>query len=301
MRTTSALFLVLLFAAGCAIRASEPVGDRCDQLGEPKRLMQVQVDGAGRPVVFLGGGILGALNWQQHAQRLATDRRVLRLQNLNVQYGLENRPLPTGYSVRMESCALQATLDSLGLEGPIDLVGLSLGALTSLDFALNHPARIRTLTLVEPPGAWVLDAPDRQSAEVRAWERVMVALRKPEVSERDLIDFTCAVQGCPGGMTLEQATRVPGWETRLRHRQSLRGVYAVAAHQDDVARLRSFDRPVLFVEGEGTGPVHVRINTAFRRHLPHARYLALPGGHSAAQLSMERFLTELVSFLTVSG
>ena len=259
--------------------------------------MLAEVEGEGRPLVMLGGGVLGTANWQEHAQRLSAEYRVIRLQNLNVQYGLEGRPIPPGYAIRMESCAIGATLDSLGLVGAVDLVGFSLGALAVLDFALNHPERIRSLTLVEPPAVWVLDGPERQSADVQAWERAMVQFRKPEISERDLFEFTCAVQGCSNGATLEEAMQMPGWEDRSRYRQSLRGVYAVAAHQDDVARLSSFDKPILFVAGEGTGPVHVRINAAFKRHLRGARFLELPGGHGAAQVSMDRFLAEVASFL----
>ena len=42
-------------------------------------------------------------------------KKNIRVQLICVQYGLENRPLPSDYSIKTESNALSATLDSLGI------------------------------------------------------------------------------------------------------------------------------------------------------------------------------------------
>jgi pimeloyl-ACP methyl ester carboxylesterase len=59
-----------------------------------------------------------------------------------VQYGLENRALPNNYSVKTESNALAATLDSLGLTDPLDIVAWSYGGFVALDYALDHQEHI---------------------------------------------------------------------------------------------------------------------------------------------------------------
>src|SRR6266853_5210950 len=118
--------------------------------------MQYQISGKGSPIVLVPGGLTGWISWEPHARILSDKHTVLRVQLLNVQYGLENRPLPAGYSVETEAGALASTLDSLGFKTPIDVVGWSYGAFTALQYSLDHPERICTLTLIEPPAMWVL-------------------------------------------------------------------------------------------------------------------------------------------------
>jgi pimeloyl-ACP methyl ester carboxylesterase len=116
---------------------------------------QGRVLGSGSPVVLLGGGLLGADGWGGVPAVLAKTHRVVNVQSLAVQYGLENRPLPAGYSLMTEVAALRAGLDGLDVERA-DLIGMSHGGVAALLFALGNPDRVRTLTLVEPPAFWML-------------------------------------------------------------------------------------------------------------------------------------------------
>ena len=102
--------------------------------------MQTRTSGTGPRVALIGGGLTGWLSWEPHAERLAAARSVALLQLLSVQYGLEDRPLPDGCGVRLESRALAGALDALGWHDPVDLVAWSYGALVTLDFALTTPA-----------------------------------------------------------------------------------------------------------------------------------------------------------------
>jgi pimeloyl-ACP methyl ester carboxylesterase len=114
--------------------------------------MQCEVKGEGNPIVLVGGGLTGWKSWEPFVEIFnAKQRKVILVQLISVQYGLEDRPLPDGYSVKIESGALAATLDSLSFTTPVDIVAWSFGAFTSLDYALDHPDQIRSLTLIEPP------------------------------------------------------------------------------------------------------------------------------------------------------
>lgn len=258
-------------------------------------LLATTIEGNGRPIVMLGGGLMGPRHWQPHAERLSSERRVVRPQALNVAYGLADRPLPRDYSVRMESCAVAATLQHHGVTAPVDLVGISFGALVALDYALNYPERIRTLTLVEPPAVWLLTDAERLAPEIVEWTKVTTSFTGV-VSEADLLSFTCAVQGCPSGATLAWARQQPNWSERVRHRNSLRLGPAVARHRDDQRRLRTFHRPIMYVAGIGGTAAHERFNAAAIRALPQARVIRLPGGHAAPTVSLDAFMHHLRRF-----
>jgi pimeloyl-ACP methyl ester carboxylesterase len=108
----------------------------------------VQELGSGAPVVMLHGLLIGSLaSWYfTAAPSLARTRRV-RLYDLRG-HGLSERPA-RGYDSR----TMAADLDALtrDLDEPFDLVGHSWGALVALRFAIDHPARVRRLAIVEAP------------------------------------------------------------------------------------------------------------------------------------------------------
>jgi pimeloyl-ACP methyl ester carboxylesterase len=244
-------------------------------------------------LVLVGGGLTGALSWKPHGKRLSAGNRVVSLQLISVEYGLLDRPLPPGYSIKTESRAMAAALDAAGLTGPLDLVAWSFGALVTLDFALDNPGRVRTLTLIEPPAVWVLPDGGRGDPSVRDLEAAFRRFRG-EISEADLEGFLCAVGMCPPG---KPPRALPQWPVWVRHRRSLRNGPAVFDHRDDPARLRAFTAPVLLVAGTGTAPFLRRIVDSLGAALPRARIVEMPAGHAPRIVSMERFLTELASFL----
>ena len=97
------------------------------------------MSGDGATVVLLGGGLLGADGWGDVPRVLAKTRRVINLQSLAVQYGLENRSLPNGYSIHTEVSALRRTLDSTGVL-KADIIGMSHGGVTALAQTLSSLA-----------------------------------------------------------------------------------------------------------------------------------------------------------------
>lgn len=258
--------------------------------------MQIDVRGSGdTPMVLVGGGLTGWASWVPHQQRLSDERRVVRAQPLSVQYGLENRHLPADYSIDVESSALAAALEELG-DKPIDLVAWSYGALISLDYALDHPTRIRTLTLIEPPAFWVLTATetmDPQSQKESNELRALHAEMKDEVTKEQLTRFLDGAGLIPPGGSAED---IPSWPTWVEHRRSLRTGDAVWQHRDDAARLRAFDRPVLLLKGTGSTHALHRIIDTLGDTMPNATVLELPGGHAPHIVSIDQFLPRLTSF-----
>lgn len=255
--------------------------------------VQLQVAGTGPALVVVGGGLTGVLSWGPHTEKLAPTRQVALAQPLNVQFALEERPLPSGYGVRMESGALLRALDERGWKQAIDLVGWSSGGLVALDLALEHPERVRTLTLIEPSAYWALPGYGKSDPEVLKAEAMELKWLKG-VSEDDLAEFLTDAAVVPPG----QSPRVhPRWPIWVRHRQALAASHALEfEHHDDLARLRSLRLPMLLVTGEGTAPYFRVVIDALARALPNNRVVELPGGHAVPLVSMEQFLDEMTAF-----
>lgn len=263
---------------------------------EAKTTMQMDVKGSGAPIVLVGGGLTGWASWLPHQERLASARTAARAQPLAVQYGLEDRPLPRDYSVDTESDALAAAIEARFGRAPIDVVAWSYGAAIALDYALDHPERIRTLALVEPPALWVLDATgvgDAETAREVTEMRALYTKMTGDVSEEQLASFVRAAGLVPPGAS---PSELPQWPSWVAHRRSLRTGDATWVHRDDVARLRAFDRPVLLVKGAGSAHFLHRVEDGLAKALPRARTIELPGGHAPQLVAMDAFLAELDRF-----
>jgi pimeloyl-ACP methyl ester carboxylesterase len=211
--------------------------------------LQVKVKGEGNPILLVPGGLTGWKSWEPFVEIFsAQNRKVISVQLLSVEYGLENKQLPYNYSVKTESRALAATLDSLGYNFPVDIVAWSFGALTSLDFALDHPDRIRTLTLIEPPAFWVL----RENGQLDM--QSLNILNFFESLHGNITDDMLEVflEGAGFVKPGESPRDLPQWQQWLPFKQSLRNCPSVATHRDDLNRLQQLNSPVLLFKGTGS-------------------------------------------------
>ena len=262
--------------------------------------LQARVLGNGTSVILLGGGLLGADGWGDVPQVLAKTRRVINLQSLAVQYGLENRSLPNGYSIHTEVDALRRTLDSMRVFRA-DVIGMSHGGVVALLFALANPERVRTLTLIEPPAFWMLPHHGHDDPGAREMQELVSSLRGQEVGEEHVERFRCLLGDCVGGRSPRQLPQWPQW---VKYRNSLRGLYTVGDYNDDPARLRSLSLPALIVTGAQTVSFHRAMNDSLLRTLPHAEALELGAGHNSPAADPDHFVSEWQRFeqrATASG
>jgi pimeloyl-ACP methyl ester carboxylesterase len=271
-----------------AVLAAAPSWSQTDA---PPQL-QARVLGDGAPVVLLGGGLLGADGWGQVPRVLARTRRVLNLQSLAVQYGLEDRSLPAGYSIQTEVDALGRTLNAMRADD-VDIIGMSHGAVVAIVFALQNPQRVRTLTLIEPPAFWVLPNHGRDTDGAREMQALVTSLRGRTIEEEHVERFRCLLGDCIGGRS---PRRLPQWPQWVKYRNSLRGLYTVGDYDDDPARLRRLRAPTLVVTGAQTVAFHRRINETLLQALPLAEPLELGAGHNSPSADPEHFVEEWQKF-----
>jgi pimeloyl-ACP methyl ester carboxylesterase len=230
------------------------------------------------------------LSWIPFVERLAPTRKVVRVQLLSVQLGLDGQPLPADYSPKTEKAALAETLESLGLTPPVDFAAWSYGAAVTLDFALDNPEWVRTLTLIEPGALWALPSPDAEAKRQRDED---LRLSRDDFTEDDLEQFLQRAALVPPGTNPRDLPQWPRW---VQHRQSLRAVPSIAEYQGDRGRLPKLTAPTLLVKGTESTPLDRQIVDELAEQLPKAQVAELPGDHASHIVSMELFLERMAAF-----
>lgn len=248
------------------------------------------VSSGGFPLVLSPGGLTGWETFVPHAERWSRDRRVIRAQPLNVEFGLRGEPLPADYSTELEARALLNALDEMEVER-FDLLGWSHGGGVAINLAVAHPGRVRSLTLAEPDAFWLLRSKGLFGPDAQELADTMAVYTRSEVSEDDLASFLHAVGVVPQGVDPRSLERWPTW---VKHRGSLSMGDIPFHHREELEDVRAFDRPVLLVKGTGSPPHMVDTVDALAAEFPRARVVELAGGHAMLVVSFGAFV-ELVS------
>jgi pimeloyl-ACP methyl ester carboxylesterase len=255
---------------------------------------KVIVNGIGSPVVLLAGGRWDMQSFSAPAEVLSSKHKVIRMEHFNVQFANEGLNLPRGYSVQKESEAIGNTLDSLGIREPVILVGWSFGALMAMNFALDHPGRVRKLVLYEPPAFWVAKAKSESPPKMEQMIRLTQSFTPQAlITEAQLAQFRCILDSCD----TVAIRKHPQWSTWAKNRDRLRGLSVVANHSDSIRRLQAFKKPVLILTGTGTVAFHRRINELLDAEFPDSTLKEIAGGHSAPQESVREFIQAVMDFI----
>lgn len=100
-------------------------------------------------VVFIHGiGHSGGV-WREIIERLPGDIRCISIDLLG--FGRSPKPQWAIYSVRLQARMFIATFLRRGINGPVILVGHSLGGLVAVEIAKKYPLLVRSLVLCSPP------------------------------------------------------------------------------------------------------------------------------------------------------
>ncbi|MEW2398095.1 alpha/beta hydrolase [Streptomyces sp. NPDC046862] len=254
------------------------------------RVLVNEVRGEGPPVVLVPGGLTGWVSWTPLADALSAKRRTVRVQPIHNELGSAGERGDAGYTAAIERESLLMTLDALGVE-TADFTGWSAGGRALVEFALAHPERVRTLTLVEPAAYWVLDGLGESAPEVARLNQFLHALAGQDVSEDDLAAFLELAGLTP---SRDRARDHPAWPRWVPHRMALSWSSEQADRPNrDVAELADIRCPVLLVHGSATTDWIKRVVAVLDERLPDTRVLELPGDHACHLENPDAFLAAL--------
>lgn len=93
--------------------------------------------------------------WYNFTRSIKAERTVVTADMIGVKCALMGLDPHKDYSAKWESKSLKNALIGSGFNFPIDLVSFSVGGVIALDFALDNPELVRSLTLIEPEVGWV--------------------------------------------------------------------------------------------------------------------------------------------------
>jgi pimeloyl-ACP methyl ester carboxylesterase len=274
---TAALFGAVVLGAGAYYIVRNPeraaldagarrgVGGRFLRLTDGVTRYDVSGRADGPLVVLVHGFSVPYYVWDPTVTALtAAGFRVLRYDLYG--RGYSDRPA-LDYTADVFDRQLTDLLAAIGVDGAVDVVGMSMGGWVSATFVGRHPERARSLTLIDP----VAERP-RLPSIMRVpvlgpalWQAVFV----PGLAERQREDFV-------------EPARFPDWAARYRPQMTYRGfgrallstALALAAADFDAvyARVGRLDLPVALIWGREDTTVPYAPSERVRRAIPQARF-----------------------------
>ena len=243
---------------------------------------------AGAPVLVLNNGILmnAAASWVFQTPALSRHYRLLQYDCRG--QGQSDRP-DGPYTMALHAADLAALLDALAIDRA-HIAGASYGGEVAQAFALAHPARVRSLILMNT-------ASELGPELLATAENWLAAARRADAD-----DFFSAT--VPWNFSPRFIRDHPALLADARRRYTLLDFPAVARlcdcflGVDFTARLGEIKAPTCILTGELDllkGPAYAHI---LKQAIPHAELHVLPGaGHATPWERPEEFNTVVLGFL----
>ncbi|WP_121064957.1 alpha/beta fold hydrolase [Chachezhania antarctica] len=211
--------------------------------------------------------------------------------------GVPHRGVPV--APVQDATAIAGLLDHLGIRGPVQLVGHSMGGVVASHLIRDHGARFQSLTVIEPVLFGLLeelDAPEKiEHLEITARLFVELHLGRPDAAAESFIDFWSG----PGAYAaMEPRIRDYALSTIGRVADDFAACGAAVPGSMSRAALAGFDLPTLVLCGEATRPAARLVAETVAATIPGARLQILPDAqHLAAAQTPDRVNPALLAFL----
>ncbi|MBU0982301.1 MAG: alpha/beta fold hydrolase [candidate division Zixibacteria bacterium] len=250
--------------------------------------MYYDESGSGEPVVLLHGFSLDRRMWEDQADFLSRDYRVICPDARG--HGLSD-VTPTGYSRAHRVEDLARLVDTLKI-GRFHLVGLSMGGATAIGYALKYQARLHSLTLVSTGAAGY--------SVSKKFERLDRVARETSVDEARAkwMEWSLAWYKGDRAAIGERLKTMMDEYTGSVWRDPMRGKYPREVDQDAVDAITV---PTALFAGE-LDKVFCRLAELLHERIAGSRLLVYDGiGHMLNLEAPDRFNADLDAFLRGTG
>lgn len=260
-----------------------------------KARLYYELAGTGTPFVMIHAGIADSRMWEEEFAHFAKSHRVLRFDMRG--YG-KSLPVAGEFNIQDDLHALLASLD---IGSPVILMGCSIGAGLSIDYALTHGDEVKSLILIggEPAGFEAdVEWPEDLFAQSEQAFKSGDADRVAEIDMRIWFDGVGR-----SGEHLDQAARTRAFDmARLvaQHEISAIGRHVRKAFAAPAAeRLAELKMPSLVIVGENDLPFLKLAADYLTTHIPDAtRALIADAAHLPNMEHPEQFRAIIEDFLS---
>ena len=249
---------------------------RCLHLGGLD-LNYVERGGGDEAVVFTHGGGQDLSVWDPVIDRFAEGRRVVAWSRRYCPPN-DNQDLDPGYSARSDAQDLTRILQTLAI-GEAHHVAHSIGAVAVLFHAVEHPERVRSMVLAEPPVLrWARDEPGGEPL----WNEFLERMWQPARAAFERGDREAAMRIITDSFAGSGAfDRV----SPARRERLMRGARDWEAFQRadppfpelSKERVSALRIPTLLLQAERTTPLHRIVNEALAALLPETERATIDG------------------------
>ncbi len=248
----------------------------------------------GQTVVLLHGLSVPYYMWDKNFAAIAdAGFRVLRYDFYG--RGYSDRPEVT-YDLNLYDRQLTELLSSLGIDGKVDLVGVSMGTAIGASFAARHSEKVRRVCLIDPAG--VSDSLPISMSIMRMpvlgdyLIRVLGDRKMPD-SQKD--DF-CTAEACP-------ADYLERYRDQMQYKGFKRAILSTLRNVSlpEIVELYAnlgHGFPVLLIWGREDKTTPFADNAKLRQRIPHAEFHAIDqAGHVPQYEKPEEVNRLVIDFL----
>ncbi len=242
-------------------------------------------------IIFLHGFTLDRRQWAEQVRFFSdpknTNNRPYRVLALDSRaHGLSDAP-ESGYSRAHRVKDLLEFADILEIER-FHLVGLSMGGTTGIGFALEHPKRLKSLTLVSSAAAGYSIGKKISSLDKTAREKGV------EAAKKRWMRMTLSYYNEDQADIAELMTQMVNDHTGAIWLDPMRGNYP---REDDLSRVSQIDMPVLLMCGQADKVFH-EVGELLHERIKGSQFISYPNvGHMVNLEIPTQFSGDLKVFL----
>ncbi len=244
-----------------------------------------ELSGSGQPLVFIHGLGSSTHDWEYQVPEFSQAYHVLTFDLRG--HGRSDKP-DGPYQMSLFAADLAGLLAALGL-GTAHIVGISLGGAVAFQFALDYPALVKTLTIVNS-GPSLGGTPEQARQEIERRVGIVQQLGMRAMGQA----LAPALFPKPDQAALRE-TFVERWAENdprayIEATRSMLG-------WDVTDRLGSIACPTLIIAAD-QDYTPVAAKEAYVRRLPQAQLVVIPDAHHATPLELpDKFNAALMGFL----